>query len=370
MVKPYVIFSSLTEDKGHLILDDSFWFRNLSKIRETKIYSSSSSINNLKKQLKANNSTLFTFKTLPLLQKINYRFYLILKILFCKSISNSNIIIQGFDEICILFFFLKVNGKNNKIALVLTNNISPERLERSRFLLKFLLSKIFKKSDKVFYHSDFELSLILSLIPDKSLLPKYFKVKYHLLGMENKNLISNQNSNTISFFGPDLLSKPVSHFLDLILADKKNIYEYNFININEKSIDLIKEKISQNRKVKFINEYLPNDKYIRLIQTSKYVFLPHNYLYEGKLSGILSDCIANGIPIVSDKIEPVVELFSNYGSMGYIFDFNKDTNWYTFFLDTHNENEYADFISNMSRCRNAHREDVIINEFVRDFDLY
>lgn len=110
--KPFVVFSSLTEDKGHLLLDDSFWFRNLVKTgKETIVYSSQTSIRNLSKLNAVPKENLISFRDFALIKKINYRLFLILRMLFTKPIRNKKIIIQGFDEFAILVFFFANYGR-------------------------------------------------------------------------------------------------------------------------------------------------------------------------------------------------------------------------------------------------------------------
>jgi hypothetical protein len=367
--QPFVIFSSLTEDIGHLILDDLFWFRNLVQVgKKTIVYSSEFSIRNLSKLNAAPPENLIAFRDFPVIKNINYRLFLIFRMFFIKPIRNKKIIIQGFDEITILFFFWKIWKRNNKVALILTNNVSPERLKRSKKFLPFLLIKIFRQSDRVYYHTDFEFNLIKKLVKDEKLLIRFVKLKYHLLGAVSNNDEINKNPKIISYFGPVMNAKPLSNIIDLMRADEKHIYKYHFFNVDAENIIYIRTKIPANTRVEFSDRFMKHEQYISAIKESTYVLLPHNWLYEGKLSGIFSDCIANGVPVISDLIEPVIEYFKAYGSMGYIFDFHKNQHWAKEFLTGYDDNLYESFKLAMKNCQTSHLEEKIIEEFITTFE--
>ncbi len=367
---PFVIFSSLTEDTGHLMLDDIFWFDNLiNKFPNTRIFTSKTSANNLLRKYPTLNNNIYSFKDFPFLKKISYRLFIIARLIFSEKIKNSNIIFQAFDEIGILIYFIRICKRNNKFYVIPTNNISPERLIKSRWLLQWMLRKIIVNSDRIFYHTDFECELIKSYISiSPYVLKKCYKLKYHLIG-EGKKEVVNENlfsDFVISYFGPTMISKPISDFCDLMKADNfaNGKFQFRIVNVSSEVKEVITSIFGEKNKIDFINEYFVHEEYIKLIQASKYVFLPHNHLYEGKLSGILSDCISNGIPVISNKIEPLLEFFKNYGEMGFIFDFSSSTDWCSRFLENCNDEKYIYFKTSMLKCKNDHSHDKIINEFI------
>ena len=137
-----------------------------------------------------------------------------------------------------------------------------------------------------------------------------------------------------------------------------------FVNIDLISKNIILKKLDNRKNISFHNKYLEYEEYLNIIKSSKFVFLPHNFLFEGKLSGILCDCISIGTPVISNNIEPVMEFFKEYGSMGYIFDYSKDRTWPERFLELQSINEYEKFVASMKKCRNNHTNKLIINEFL------
>ena len=372
--KPFVIFSFLTEDTGHLILDDLFWFDKLSiKFPNTRILTSKASANNLLRKYPTLQNNIHSFKDFSFLKKINYRLFIFGRLIFSEKIKNSNIIFQAFDEIGILIYFIRICNRNNKIYVVPTNNVSPERLVKSRWLLQWMLKKIIVNSDRFFYHSDFEYELIKSYITESPYnLKKCYKLKYHMIGEDKKEVVNENlfSDFVISYFGPTMISKPISDFCDLMKADNfaNGKFQYRIINVSSQVKEVITSIFGNNNNIHFINEYLVHEEYIKLIQTSKYVFLPHNHLYEGKLSGILCDCISNSIPVISNKIEPLLEFFKNYGEMGFIFNFSLNTAWCSMFLENCNDEAYLYFKSSMLKCKNDHNHDKIINEFINNIE--
>ena len=96
---------------------------------------------------------------------------------------------------------------------------------------------------------------------------------------------------------------------------------------------------------------------------STFVFLPHNFLFEGKISGIFSDSISLFTPVISDKISPVADFFNYYGSLGYIYDFNSQK-WCNEFLEQNIEDYYETIIDNIESCINNHSLTTISSDFI------
>ena len=102
--QPFIIISFLTEEVGHLLKDDIFWFSSLIKIDgRTTIYTSQTSTKNLIKSFPDKINNFIPFKDIPFLQKINYRLFYIHRILRIKPVQDSIIIIQAFDLLFFLF---------------------------------------------------------------------------------------------------------------------------------------------------------------------------------------------------------------------------------------------------------------------------
>ena len=366
----YIVFSSLTEDRGHLLLDDEFWFRNLRALNyRPRVFSSTHSVANLAPYASGEPDTLVAFPNFSALSKVSYRLNLVAKSLWSPRIRDSKVIVQGFDEMAILPFLARARLGRNQIGLVLTNNISKERFDRNGPALRRLLRIIFRFSDRIFYHSDFELELIRRYVSlDAAILRKLSKLKYHLLGNKHLRVTSQEKSESIVFFGPVMDSKPWRAIIDLIKADTLHQYVYRFFNMQAHYQAEIRSCLGDRRSVEFISGYRDHAAYIRSICSAKYVFLPHNELFEGKLSGILCDAIACETPVISDRIEPVLEFSREYGHIGHIHSYSTDCNWPNAFLRASADPfGYECLRAAMRRIQTSHSERAIINEFVQAF---
>ncbi|SJZ74305.1 hypothetical protein [Sediminibacterium ginsengisoli] len=364
MVKPFVIFSSLTEEKGHLLLDDDFWFSSLIKYDpELSVFTSVTSCDLLAKKYPSHKKQFIGFRDFPFFRKIYYRLHLLGRLFSSKKITGKTIIFQGFDEIGILSYLWRIRNWNNTTVLILTNNVSPERFENSPRLLPYLLRTIFKKCDFVFYHSDFEYKLLISKLGDKVDKNKLKKVKYHLLGAPRLLASNTHQDNTITYFGPSMVSKPLLDFCNLIKADANRQFKYHFYNLDRKDEEMIRNNTPPEASLNFHYDYMTNEEYANAILQSTYVFLPHNSYYEGKLSGIFCDCVNYNVPVISDRIEPVIEFFKAYGELGYLLDYKKNDWGNTFFNEISGE-KYRQFIENMNKCHAEHKADIIIESFI------
>ena len=370
----FFVLSMLTENSGHLLRDDLFWVKNLIERGErVTILTSKESILNISIKINSKENCEFKFfKDWNWLKEINYRLFLLHRVVKSGRIKNSVLIIQGFEELSILLLLFIIRKNGNKIILVHTNNLSPERMERGGILLEFILRQIFKKCDFICYHSDYVFKRMLDIIGGADNYRKLIRVKYHLFNKPFGSKMSIKEDSIISFFGPTMPSKPILDFCNLMKADNhgNGKFKYRIVNVSDSVRYEIIAIFGNNNKINFINEYLEEEEYIELIRTSSYVFLPHNRLYEGKLSGIFCDSISNSVPVISDLIEPIIEYFKTYGPMGYIFDFDKNQNWTKEFLTDYDDNLYESFKLSMKNCQISHQEVRIIEEFMTTLENF
>ena len=125
----------------------------------------------------------------------------------------------------------------------------------------------------------------------------------------------------------------------------------------------VKKKFPGSDNIFFRHGYLTDEAYQMAICDSRFVFLPHNRFFEGKVSGILSDCIANKVPIISDAIEPVIEFFHTYGAMGYLCDYASQ-HWAQQIVGGLSEYDYEKLREAMRVCFASHSPTVIMNELL------
>jgi hypothetical protein len=346
--KEIIIYSYLTEgeESGHLILDDEFWLKYFnSNNKLAKLYSSSYSCKYQKTKNPSLRNILVPLKTF-INKGITSRASSILKILFTPTIKKSIVVVQGFDEVSFLFFLIRNIFNANKYVLVLTNNISSNRLKSGGWLLKKMLNIIFRFVDVVLYHTSFELELLSRFVPPKEL-AKFEYVKYHLMCRQDQQ--KPENPKVITYYGPIKYDKPIEPFLQLIESDKSNKFNYVIHNPGEDYYEKLNDLLRNRANVSISNKFITYQEYLDTVNSSAYIFLSHNKLYEGKLSGNLCDCVANRVPFISDDVSPINEFADRYGDMGYVYDFLNDKDWPQKILKDESNEAREQFILAMER---------------------
>lgn len=361
-----VIYSMLTENEGHLLLDDEFWVNgvlNYTNFKEVEIITSQHSAKLIQSKFSDNRLKVSVFKEFNYFKRKLYRAHLVLKIVVAPVINNSTILLQGFDEIGFLFFYLRNGGSSNQIITVPTNNISVERYQRSPFFLKTTLNFVVTKSNVFAYHSNYELDLLKKIIQKKHTSNKFKYLKYHLLEAKPLDPQWQKSNNTISVFGPEMESKPIEPIIELIIADIQQKFMFQLFNFSDEAQQKIKEQTNNSQQVHYkpkINSY---EGYLKVVAESTFVLLPHNKLFEGKISGILSDCISLNTIVISNKMSPVTEYSSIYGDIGYIYDYTQKK-WANKFIDTLSIQKNDAIIQNMLLCSHDHKLELIISDFL------
>jgi len=332
------------------------------------IITSAASAAALRKQYPSEAGRCKEFRDVSWGRRFGFRVYYTLRLLSLPPICRRWVVVQAFEEVSLLLYLLRLRRHDNRVALVLTNNVSPERVESRPKILTFLLREIFRRVDVVFYHSDFEFGLIQKLLGRNLGTTRFAKLKYHLIGEVRQSTSGESDGgNLITFFGPASEVKPISSIYSLIEEDNDKIFSYIFINITDDDADMLRAAFSDRDNIFFLKGYLSDEEYQKAMRRSRFVFLPHNRLFEGKVSGIFSDCIANQVPIITDLIEPVIEYFQTYGSMGYLCDY-ASADWARLFFEKLSIDKYAEFKASMLNCSRRHSPALIMNEFLRVLD--
>lgn len=361
MTRKTLIFSSLTGGKltGHMILDDVFWIKYFkSQGIEADIITSAYSKANLQKLFPSHQGAINTFEGQPD-DDFAGRSKLIRKVFASPRVRNSLVVIQGFEELSILVFLIKNLGGNNQYVLVPTNNIAKGRITGKGRLLRWLLKAIFLLVDKVFCHTQFEITLINRLIhfSDEK---KLEVVKYHQGVNRERSAASLSNRPILSFFGPAKPDKTLQPLVDLVLADKKGIWDYRVYNPGDYQAELL-STIEDKANVQVIKHWMNSEEYETAVCQSSYILLSQNRDYEGKLSGNLCDCIAYSIPFISTNISPVNEYVTKYGELGFICDFDQPQ-WAEKLFSSDPLIKMTEHIEAMKKMRADYTEQCLIEE--------
>ncbi|MBY0533694.1 MAG: hypothetical protein K2P31_01855 [Rickettsiaceae bacterium] len=345
------IYSFLAREKesGHLILDDTFWIRYFGD-RLISMHTSEYSKKIQDQLFPQVNQKILVIN--DYFTNMNY-YHRINEIIRCIRVDipyRSNILIQGFEEIPIIFFLLRARLKRNKVFLVLTNNISEARVSGNRFFLQKLLKLIFILSTRVIYHTNYELKLIDQFIT-VARTNKFFLKKYHLLERKSITDCHEVYTDIISFFGPIKKDKPILPFLDLIEKDVEKRFTYKIYNPGSEIQNEILKILKKRSNVIIVDKFISYHDYELAIQESLFIFLSHNKRFSGKLSGNFCDCISMSKPFISDDISPANEFQERYGQIGFIYNFEKEKNWANTFLVSYNNSVYQEFKKNFFKVQ-------------------
>ncbi|MBW7835267.1 MAG: hypothetical protein H3C28_01320 [Sphingomonadales bacterium] len=348
-----VVFGLLTDDDKsmHLLLDEVFWLQYFksNKIRATLVTSEFSRHKILRDCPDLASSIKMFPDYLKQFLSLN-RLSLIERVFTAPRPRNSLVLVQGFEEVSLLIFLMINMFRNNKYILVLTNNISQDRLIRGGVALRLLLRLIFKRCHFVFCHSEFERELIYKYIKPRNI-NSIVKIKYHLMIAHYTKPKTSFNKRIISFYGPLKLGKPIDDFVKLIRADTQKKFFYKIYNSGKNLEKGLIDDLRSRSNVQIIDKFMEYETYLQTVQESSYIFLPHDLAFEGKLSGNLCDCITNLVPFISNKIHPIIEFTQQYGDLGYMYDFQKDHDWPNYFLQYEAEETREIFVSNLIRMR-------------------
>ncbi|NQV49504.1 MAG: hypothetical protein HQ507_03350 [Candidatus Marinimicrobia bacterium] len=360
-----VYIDYLAEEHSHLVEDDLFWYKYIINLnKEAHFYTSKYSKRQLPKE--AANKRLETFSLWSPKSK-NNRYHYVIRMIKIPSYVDSNIIIHSFEELSVIIFLLKNMFRNNKITLVVTNNISLGRfnLWYSVILKRIIYPLIFKYTDNIFCQSKYQKDILVQSLQGshkKNAIRSIKITKHHLLGRK-RYLPASKSSMEISFFGPINIAKSISSFLNLAKYDNSGKHVYNIYNpgkINVIPIQTFINKHSINY-VHIINEYLSEAQFWKAIRGSKYIMLTHGNEYSGKLSGHLCDCISAAVPIISRRISPNRELAEKYGDIGYFYDNMADLKQILNNIDNEKNRERQRL--NMIKINRDHRFDIIEHEY-------
>jgi hypothetical protein len=336
-----VIDPLANEKEGHLYDDDLFWSKNLPQyVAKFGIRTSIGSINNISSALSLiHNAIPIDTKPIPywFSKKSHQKLRLLILSLTIRTSNYKHILFQSFEEISTIFF--KLFRPTCKVHIIVTNNLSEDRFLRNPKLHKILLKTVFKIVDTIFVHSQFEVDLLTNKynINNEKVFIKPFHQFYAVDRFKNKK----GSSGHVLFIGPQRINRPLKPFLELIIADSGN--KYNYLITGVKETDFIGyEEVLRKKNVKISFGYTPKKEYLQNIDNANLLILTHNRYFEGRLSGVFCDAVSSRTPVITSSISPITEFFSKYGELGLIVDYDNEE-WTKLVLETdfiNKKNEY------------------------------
>lgn len=334
-VNPKVIAISpfaLSEESGHSLIDDEFYIKHL---QESDVkFEFYTSLFSAKRILVSNPTVIDSLKVID-----NFGGGVHGGVKYVQQIKipdDSTVIFFGYSEEIITIFLLLNWNVSFKLILVATNNVSLSRINRYRYPLIIFFSFVRFRLKRFVVHTRFEKKCISSLLPWVS--SKCFVKTHHLMVRrgsflnENDSSVDNRNKISISFFGPSSSEKPIEPLLEFIKLDTKRRFQFRLYNVGRSSLRKCEDAIRSQSNVSMINQYLSYDEYNQAFSRSDLIFMPHNREFEGKLSGNLCDCIALGVPFISNLIEPINEMIEKFGEIGFVVDMTQP-DWVDYLIE-------------------------------------
>jgi glycosyltransferase involved in cell wall biosynthesis len=172
---------------------------------------------------------------------------------------------------------------------------------------------------------------------------------HHMLGYSRTRLPLAERANRILNLGPVSVRRPVEPVIDLIKADVDGKFRYVMKNMSGLS-DEQRRFLGNHPNVDFSTEFLDDDAFYEAIGTAALLISTHNQLFEGKLSGPISDAIASGTPVIANRMSPHDEMFEQFGDMGYLVDYD-DRGWIERILSADYKSDFGTFEQHMALCR-------------------
>lgn len=343
-------------NSGHSLIDDEFYFEYLVKKNADFIfYTSKISADRILLKFKCKDSHLRVIDDYNQNGIGHFKYAYSLKIP-----KNSKVIFFGYSEKLVSIWYTINAAKPFDLILVATNNISARRVSLYRRSLQSFFRLINSKLRRLVLHTNHEVHLVGILA--HYVLARCFVKKHHLMIPKAKSEFrSSPGMATIAYFGPPKPEKPLRPLIDLVQADQNLRISFKLFNV-EKSYFLEQSGLSDiPANVLLHNDWMTDDEYRAAFMSCDLVLMTHTNEFEGKLSGNLCDCIAYGIPYIAQPIEPLIDMQSHYGSIGFLCDLTKQ-GWASDLIDEIDSTAIEVMAKNMRAAGAQHSLTAIIQD--------
>ena len=342
LVLDYVVGD--VDEISHLIDDDVFLSECLAGLDpRLEIKTSSGSARNVVSKLNVRATALKSLGWLSFSSRIQQ----IVRLLTVRLERDvTDVVFTVFDEISILLFMLIHPRK--RVHLIFHNNLSLERKQRQPKLYPMFIRAVAKRAASLMLSSEHQAGLLKEIYPDVKD-PKIVHKPHHMIGYSRSRLPVSDRSNRLLYLGPVSVRKPVEPVIDLIKADVDGKFQY----VMKKMLGVTDEQkrfLEDHPNVDFSTEFLDDDAFYDAIGSAALLISTHNRLFEGKLSGPISDAIASGTPVIANRMSPHDEMFEEFGDMGYLVDYN-DSGWIGRILSADYKSDFGTFEQHMALCR-------------------
>lgn len=347
-----------SEDAGHPIIDDQFYFSYLLDRNVDFIYYTSEASARLiltKHPGMEGHLRMVRPYRASGLGHLDFARQLIIP-------RDATVIFFLYTEPLVLTWYLLNVFKPFSLFLVSSNNVSARRVRIYPYRFRIFFKTIMPKLSGVVLDSKFQVELLRGI--STRFADHCFVRKNHLMSPQHIKVASKKASSiSIGYFGPDKPEKPLSTLIELIKADVRKQFRYFIYNVPIRSVTESLDVKCLPSNVMVDSAWQTHEAYLQNYTSVDLVMLTHTRDFEGKLSGNLCDCVALGVPYIALSIEPAKSLHSQYGGPGYLCDFDS-TDWTLALLKEINK----DSLLRMQQQIRIMAEDYSINSVRRTLD--
>lgn len=324
----------VTARDQHIIDDDQWYLRFLSRHSKQLIYIAGHY--SAQKLREDKNEAGCTITQLPSRKgRIRYELAIVQKLVkHLVAAPSPTIIFFGYSETLLLLCAILLKLKKATVLLVNTNNITKIRVRKYYWPMLVLHKLISKQLARFIVHTEHERQLVTAQFPflkEKILIKKHHMMVPDRLLQKKKRPTEYDKEVVISCFGPvtrdkslDVASALIESFA--ISERLKRRIQVRFYKIPQ---DLLPDmqNLSENIEISFNDNFLPREHYREKVAESDLVIMNHTPRFEGKLSGILCDCISLNVPFIAQEIEPLRAYNKECGEIGLLLPSSKREKW-------------------------------------------
>lgn len=346
-----LVVDPFAEDRGHLIQDDLFWAECLAPVTSRlEVWTSRFSAENIRRRSQVVARAVAEHRWCGRFFRI--RLLLVVLALRCREFDH--ILFVSFEEVSALVFML-IHPRTH-VHLIVSNNLSLERIRRHPLLGGLILGSVLRRASTVFVRSRFEVELIRSRYT-RGDVSHVVARPCHQIGAQRRRPTWAERSRYVLFVGPETSHKSVAPLLQLVRHDTSRAYRYVLCGMRDMDTE-VRVFLAAQPHVELSTGFVEDERYYALIANAALVILTHDRRFEGLLSGVLSDSIASGTPVIARDMAPHDEFFDRFGRMGLLVDFAAPR-WWEGVLAIDIAACYDEFQRNMARCRAASSADAI-----------
>tara|TARA_B100002019_G_C21273365_1_gene603717 strand:+ start:4225 stop:5349 length:1125 start_codon:yes stop_codon:yes gene_type:complete len=359
--------------KGHIFRDDEYHLNIMARTEKNiEIYLHNEPHKILKEKYKTSGNLAF-------LNQIESKKFISKLIFFynLKVNKNETVIFNGFSELDLLLFCSLNYFSKPKLTLLPTNNFSLLRFNKYKIFLPLIYFLIGPFLRKVVFGSEGERSFFHKKLPFLKNIIFLNRNVYQIVKDNRKigskiKLTESNHALNLLFVGPVKADKPLKPIIDMIAEFRGEVFDFYFLHLDNE-LELIKRKFPQLKNLHSCtpllssyknNEKIDNEAYLSIISSCDLIFLNHDRNFQYKLSGVLMDALACGVPFITNNIKPATEYLDKFQDLGIIVDFS-DPEWPISLREKINLFKFNEFRVSSEAFHREYNDEYVLNSMIK-----